>query len=176
MGTPREPMRLVGNPRKPRLVTVETNRDFTEAMATFSQRKVREIKALALSGFVFKKDSPSCGVKGVWVFNQRGLPTRNGIGLFARAFMEQFPLIPVEEDGRLSNRARREHFIEQVLRYYCRRNPTKGPAARKALIEFHAARQSLPLTHRSRSKVLIRAAGKAPPSMKRAISSRRGSV
>lgn len=152
MGTPREPMRLLGDPRKPRLVTVETDRDFTKSMAAFSERRVRELEALDLSGYVFKKDSPSCGVERVHVFNQHGMPNRNGAGLFARAFMEQFPLVPVEEDSRLSNRARRENFIERVLCYHRRRNLAKGPATRNAIVEFHAAQQSLPLTHRSRPK------------------------
>lgn len=160
MGAPREPMRLVGHPRKPRLVTVETDRDFTKEMATFSKRKVRELEALDLSGYVFKKDSPSCGVERVRVFNRHGTPNHNGVGLFARAFMEQFPLIPVEEDSRLSNHARRENFLERVLCYHRRRNLGKGPATRNALVEFDAAQQSLLRAHRSRSKELVERYGK----------------
>ncbi|MEZ4242238.1 MAG: hypothetical protein R3B05_00580 [Nitrospira sp.] len=35
--------------------------------------------------------------------------------MFAHAFGRQFPLIPVEEEGRLSDPSLRENFIEQVF-------------------------------------------------------------
>lgn len=147
LGTPREPMRLMGNPRKPRLVTVKTDRDFTKEMATFSKRKVRELDALDLSGYVFKKDSPSCGLERVRLFNRLGAPRRNGVGLFARAIVERFPLIPVEEESRFCHPALREHFIERVLCYHRWRHLARGPVTRKALVAFHAEHQSLLLAH-----------------------------
>ncbi len=150
-------MRLTGDPRKPRLVTVETDRDFTKEMATFSKRKVRELDVLDLSGFVFKKDSPSCGIERVRVFNHMGAPRRTGVGLFARTFVEQFPLIPVEEEGRLSHPALREHFIERVWCYHRWRSLAKGPATRKALVAFYTAHQDLLLAHsRAHSQALER--------------------
>ena len=62
-GTPRESMRLVGNQTRPRLITIKSARDLTSIMERFSERRVRELEGMDLSGYVFKKDSPSCGVE-----------------------------------------------------------------------------------------------------------------
>ena len=70
-----------------------------------------------LSGFVFKRGSPSCGIERVRVYNEHGMPSRNGVGIFARAYMQEFPLIPVEEEGRLCDPSLRENFIERVFSY-----------------------------------------------------------
>lgn len=101
MGVPREPVHLAGNAATPRLVSVNTGRDHTRTMTEFSQQRARELEAVDLSSYVFKKDSPSCGMERVRVFNHRGAPSRHGVGMFARIFMQHFPLIPVEEEGRL---------------------------------------------------------------------------
>src|SRR5437879_12259153 len=101
LGTPREPMQLVGDRHAPRLVTINTGVDLTEAMNRFARQRVRELEALNLSGFVFKSASPSCGIRQVPFFNTQGLETQDGVGIFARAFMAHFPEMPVEEESRL---------------------------------------------------------------------------
>jgi hypothetical protein len=40
---------------------------------------------------------------------------KKGVGMFARAFTRHFPLLPVEEDGRLNDAKIRETFIEQIV-------------------------------------------------------------
>src|SRR5712692_5069717 len=122
LGTPREPMHLVGDLDAPRLVTINTGADHTEAMHRFAQQRVRELEALNLSGFVFKSASPSCGIKGVPLFNSQGIEVQEGIGLFARAFMEHFPEMPVEEESRLHDPQILENFLERVLVYHRSRN------------------------------------------------------
>ena len=118
LGTPREPMRLVGDPKAPRLVTINTGVDHTDAMTRFAQQRVRELEALNLSGFVFKSASPSCGISGVSLLNAQGMETHDGVGLFARAFMEHFPLIPVEDEDRLHDPQAVKGFLERVLSYH----------------------------------------------------------
>jgi hypothetical protein len=39
------------------------------------------------------------------------------VGIFARIFMQHFPLIPVEEDGRLHDPILRENFIDRIFIY-----------------------------------------------------------
>src|SRR6185503_10041943 len=108
LGTPREAMQLFGDPQGPRLVTIKGRTDHTGALETMTTNRIVELKELDLSGYVFKKGSPSCGVERVRIYNEQGVPSRNGVGLFARAFIEQFPLIPVEEEGRLCDSTLRE--------------------------------------------------------------------
>ncbi len=117
LGAPREAMRLVGNPQHPRLVTIKSGTDHTRALETMATNRIEELKELDLSGYVFKKGSPSCGIERVRIYNEQGVPSRNGVGLFARAFMKQFPLTPVEEEGRLCDPTLRENFIERVFCY-----------------------------------------------------------
>ena len=114
LGTPREPMRLVGDPRAPRLITINTGIDHTDAMNRFAQQRVRELEALDLSGFVFKARSPSCGIAQVPLVNSQGTETPDGVGLFAWAFMEHFPRMPVEEESRLHDPQAIKNFLERV--------------------------------------------------------------
>src|SRR5439155_15873059 len=122
LGTPREPMRLVGDLHEPRLITINTVVDHTDAMNRFAQQRVRELEALNLSGFIFKSASPSCGISGVPLVSARGIETPDGVGLFARAFMEHFPLMPVEEESRLHDPQSMKDFLERLRAYRQSRN------------------------------------------------------
>ena len=43
---------------------------------------------------------------------------RIGTGMFPRAIMNRFPLLPLEEEGRLNDMPLRENFLERVFAYY----------------------------------------------------------
>src|SRR6266704_5485090 len=101
LGVPREPIRLEGDPAAPRLVAANSRRDLTRAMTRLARARAAELARLDLVGYVFKTDSPSCGMERVRVHGEGGRPLRRGTGLFARAVMARLPLLPVEEEGRL---------------------------------------------------------------------------
>jgi uncharacterized protein YbgA (DUF1722 family)/uncharacterized protein YbbK (DUF523 family) len=147
LGTPREAMRLIGDPQNPRLVTIKSGMDHTRALETLTKDRIEELEGLDLSGYVFKKGSPSCGIERVRVYNEDGMPSRNGGGLFARAFIEQFPLIPVEEEGRLCDSTLRENFIERVFCYRRWQDLVQSGVTRQALVEFHTIHKYLLLAH-----------------------------
>ena len=147
LGTPREAMRLMGDPQHPRLVTIKSGTDHTRTIESMTAHRVRELEELGLSGYVFKKDSPSCGMERVRVYNEHGLPVRNGVGLFARAFIERFPLIPVEEEGRLCEPTLRENFIERVFSYRRWQDLVQSGITRQALVRFHTIHKYLLLAH-----------------------------
>ena len=147
MPIPRDAIRLVGDPRQPRIETVRGGHDVTSTMTAFSERRARELECLDLSGYVFKKNSPSCGMERVRVFNQHGMPSRDGIGVFARAFMETFPLIPVEEEGRLCDPVLRENFIERLFSYQRWRALLSSSPDRRAVVEFHTIHKYSLLAH-----------------------------
>jgi uncharacterized protein YbgA (DUF1722 family)/uncharacterized protein YbbK (DUF523 family) len=147
LGTPREAMRLVGDPRHPRLITIKSEKDRTEALESMTADRLRSLTDLDLAGYVFKKDSPSCGVERVRIYNQHGMPNRNGTGLFARAFMERFPLVPVEEEGRLCDPVLRDNFIERVFCYHRWQQLERCPATRSDIVKFHTVHKYLLLAH-----------------------------
>jgi uncharacterized protein YbgA (DUF1722 family)/uncharacterized protein YbbK (DUF523 family) len=114
MPVPREAMRLEGDPANPRLVTRRSGIDKTEQMLAFCRTRVRELETEDLCGFIFKKGSPSSGLYRVKVYSN-GMAARSGSGLFAAALTRHFPLLPVEEEGRLNDPDIRENFIERLF-------------------------------------------------------------
>jgi uncharacterized protein YbgA (DUF1722 family)/uncharacterized protein YbbK (DUF523 family) len=146
-GTPREAMRLVGEESRPRLLTIKSKKDLTSDLERYSVQKIRELSHEDLDGFVFKKDSPSCGTSRVRLYNPEGHPNRKGVGIFAQAFITQFPLIPVEEEGRLNDHKIRDNFIERVFCYHRFRILTQSPIKINQLIEFHTHHKLLLLAH-----------------------------
>ena len=111
---PREAIQLE-NPESPRLVTIRSRKDMTKQMLDWAATRVRELESEGLCGYIFKSNSPSCGIKGVKVHNEKGMPVKKGMGLFARAFMKHFPLLPTEDEDRLHNPKLRENFIESIF-------------------------------------------------------------
>src|SRR5262249_10486139 len=87
MGVPREAVRLTGTAQRGRMIGEKTGKDWTSVMRRFAAVRTRELAPLHLSGYVFKKNSPSCGIEKVRVYNSRGMPARSGRGLFAAAVM-----------------------------------------------------------------------------------------
>jgi uncharacterized protein YbgA (DUF1722 family)/uncharacterized protein YbbK (DUF523 family) len=146
-GVPREAMRLVGDPAAPRLVTQKTNIDHTERMARWTVKKLHELEKRDLCGFIFKSGSPSSGMERVKVYDERGNSRKTGAGLFAKAFMDRFPLVPVEDEGRLHDIEIRENFIVRAFaygRWKEQRAADRGPAE---AIDFYARHKYLLMAH-----------------------------
>ena len=147
MPIPREAVRLAGEPACPRLVTQKTGQDMTAMMTDWIPGKLEALEKEDLCGFVFKGKSPSSGLYRIRVYGDDGKVRKTGRGLFARAFTQRFPRIPVEESGRLNDPKLREHFIRRIfsLRRWRRllaENRTPG-----GLVEFHTRNKLLILSH-----------------------------
>ncbi len=144
---PRESMHLEGDPESPRLITTKTKRDLTDQMVRWARKRVVELEKVKLVGFIFKSDSPSSGMERVRVYNEKGMPVKKGIGIFARIFMEHFPLLPVEDEGRLHDPSLRENFIERVFTLKRWRETMDKGLSRANLIDFHTRHKLLILSH-----------------------------
>ncbi len=147
LGIPREPMRLVGDPGSPRLVTIRGGVDYTARMLEWACNRVAKLENEDLCGFIFKSGSPSSGMERVKVYSERGVPAKNGVGLFARLFMEHFPLLPVEDEGRLHDPKLREGFIEAVFTLKRWRESLEEEKNLANLIRFHTTHKYLMLSH-----------------------------
>ena len=143
MPIPREALRLVGDEQAPRLVTRRTGIDHTEQMQSWAEDRVRQLEIEDLCGFIFKKNSPSSGLYRVKVYSEQGIPRNSGVGIFARAFTRHFPLLPVEEDGRLNDARLREDFIEAIFVFKHFRDLLAAPRSRGALVDFHTRHKLL---------------------------------
>ena len=146
-GIPRDTFRLVGDPNRPRLVIHKTGADHTERMEAWARKRVGELEKEDLCGFIFKSDSPSSGMERVKVYSDKGIPSKVGVGVFARIFMEHFPLTPVEEEGRLHDPVLRENFIERIFTCvrYC--DIMEGTKQARRLMDFHRANKLLLMAH-----------------------------
>jgi uncharacterized protein YbgA (DUF1722 family)/uncharacterized protein YbbK (DUF523 family) len=148
MGVPREAVRLQGKrPGTARLVGVSSARDWTQAMLDYARRRLAELEALDLCGFVLKSDSPSCGMTRVRLYARSGAPSRRGVGLFARALMRRMPLLPVEEEARLRDPVLRENFVERVFAFRGVKHLLASGCSPRDWIAFHAAHKYLLLSH-----------------------------
>ena len=144
---PRESMHLEGDPERPRLVTSRTHEDKTEQMVKWAKKRVVELEKEDLCGFIFKSNSPSSGMERVKIRNEKGMPVKKGVGMFARIFMEHFPLIPVEEDGRLHDPKLRENFIERIFTMMRWRELLRKKRSMGNLVDFHTCNKLLILSH-----------------------------
>ena len=177
LGTPREAMRLIGDSQNPRLVTIETGIDHTHALEAMATDRTEKLKKLDLSGYVFKKGSPSCGIERVRLYDEHGMSNRKGVGLFARAFMKQFPLTPVEEEGRLCDPTLRENFIERVFCYRRWQDLIQRGATRQALVQFHTIHKYLLMAHHPQQyEILGRLIGQAHRSRPKELAHRYGEL
>jgi FdhD protein len=119
MGTPREPVHLVRASGRVRIKTTETAIDYTPVMQEWAARRLEELERENLSGYVLKKNSPSCGPDAVPIYDgSTGERVGHGAGLYADALLRRFPTLPIEDEDRLSNRDVRESFVRRVFEYW----------------------------------------------------------
>ena len=147
LSTPREAMRLVGAEADPRLVVRKTGEDLTPRMKAWARARLDALEGLDLCGYVLKSDSPSCGMERVKVYAEGGMPAKGGVGLFARALLDRFPLLPIEEEGRLCDPGLRDRFIESVFAYRRWRTAVAEGLTFGRLVAFHTAHKFLLLSH-----------------------------
>ena len=154
-GIPRESMHLEGDVDSPRLVTSRTGKDMTEPMVSWANERVRQLESEELCGFIFKSNSPSSGMERVKLFDHNRVPRKIGVGIFAGIFMKHFPLLPVEEEGRLHDPMLRENFIERIFIAKRWRDLIAEKPGVGELIEFHTRHKLLIMAHSPRHGSLM---------------------
>jgi len=147
MPIPREALRLVGTPENPKLVTQKTKQEKTRQMKDWIPARLKTLEKENLYGFIFRSKSPSSGLYRIRVYGDDGKVRKTGTGMFARAFTQHFPRVPVEEAGRLHDPGLRENFIEAIFslqrwRDLLEKNRTPG-----GLVDFHTRNKLLILSH-----------------------------
>jgi uncharacterized protein YbgA (DUF1722 family)/uncharacterized protein YbbK (DUF523 family) len=147
MGTPREPVRLVRQDGEIVMLGTKSGRDWTAPMRAWSEKRARQLSRLDLCGYVLKKDSPSCGMERVKVRSEKGMPKKEGQGIFAEALIRYQPLLPVEEEGRLHDAMLRENFVERIFAYRRLRSFFEQRWSVGGLVAFHTAHKLQLLAH-----------------------------
>jgi uncharacterized protein YbgA (DUF1722 family) len=122
----------------------------TNRLVTWAHKRVAELEKEDLCGFIFKSHSPSSGMEGVRIYNEKGRHVKKGVGVFAKIFMEHFPLLPVEDEGRLRDPTIRDNFIERIFTLKRWREVRSKKVGRGSLIDFHTRHKFLILSHSPR--------------------------
>ena len=151
LGTPREPIRLVRDQKEldgVRLVS-RSGIELSKRMQRYARKRTRELARDNLSGYIVKKDSPSCGMARVkvWNANDKGASTRNGRGIFTAELLRQFPNMPVEEEGRLHDPSLRENFFERIFAYRSLRKLFSGRWTNGKVVRFHTDHKLTLMAH-----------------------------
>jgi uncharacterized protein YbgA (DUF1722 family)/uncharacterized protein YbbK (DUF523 family) len=151
MGTPREPIQLVQGAGGIRLLGVTSELDHAEAMRRFARKKLDELIEQGIRGYVLKKDSPSCGMDRVKLYDEQGVSRRQGVGVFAEALMRRLPHLPIADEARLSDARLRENFIERIFAYCRLRALFDRRWSVGHLVRFHTAHKLMLLAHQPRA-------------------------
>ena len=124
LGTPRETIRLVntsgdledwGNTT---LIGTKSCNNYTSMMASYTSSRLQDLDNAGINGYILKALSPSCGLRGIPVYptvDTRGRGSGKAqAGMFAKALMELWPELPVEDEGRLADVSLRHSFYTRV--------------------------------------------------------------
>lgn len=146
LGVPRKPIRLQRQTDKSvRCIQSDApEKDYTEALSACADEQRHWQQALC--GYILKKDSPSCGMERVKVWDNT-MPSRDGVGLFASRLMENFPYLPVEEEGRLGDAVLRENFIQRVFALRRWHEMVAQGLTVAGLMDFHARHKLILMSH-----------------------------
>lgn len=145
LGTPRPPIRLERAPEGDGVLLVmpDTGDDLTASMAEYASKKVASLESQKLAGYVLKSGSPSCGMERVRLYDRNGVPSRDGVGLFAAALKTGMPQLPIEEEGRLHDARLRENFIARIFARGRWLDLQEEGLSMRGLMEFHARHKYL---------------------------------
>lgn len=149
LGIPRETIRLVNVDDEVRCVgTKSADLDVTEKL--YQSAEDQRNWHTELSGYILKKDSPSCGMERVKLYKgvEKGhMAEKIAVGLYAKRLMENFPHLPVEEEGRLGDAKLRENFIQRVYIYARWQAMEKEGFTLAGLQAFHAKHKYIFMSH-----------------------------
>ncbi|AMQ88341.1 MULTISPECIES: YbgA family protein [Marinobacter] len=147
LGVPRPAIHLREHEDGLHLVESKGTKDHTEGMQNFIAEVMPSLANLR--GYILMAKSPSCGMERIKIHNAEGnFMHRDGRGMFAEALMKAYPLMPVEEEGRLHDDMLRENFIERVFSYDdWMQNVAGDKLTKQSLLEFHQRHKFTLLAH-----------------------------
>jgi uncharacterized protein YbbK (DUF523 family)/uncharacterized protein YbgA (DUF1722 family) len=147
MGVPRPPIQLVGLPGRVRALGVENPAmDVTDRLEDYALQQYRVLTNI--SGYIFKNNSPSCGLGKVKLFTRANHNMqRKGTGVYASILIRTAPLLPVTEEDSVDNSQKCSHFLEQVYTFRRWQDLLASGITRELLLDFHTAHKYLIMAH-----------------------------
>ena len=116
MGVPRPPIHLVNNGNIIEALGVDdSSNNMTNQLIEYG-RKIVGIHS-DICGYIFKKNSPSCGIENVKILNTQGHYECKGKGLYAETIMNALPSLPVIDEDDCLNIKKMDAFLYDVVMY-----------------------------------------------------------
>lgn len=139
--TPREAIRLVRSKGILKVKTSNSNLDVTKTITDISKELAQEMQKEQLCGFILKSKSPTCGMERVKIYpeDKNGQSENVGVGIFAKEIKKRYPLLPVEEEGRLGDPWLRENFLMQIFAYKSLFEFLQNSPSQNDLVLFHSS-------------------------------------
>ena len=146
LGIPRKPIRLSRSDKgEVRCIEInDSSKDYTEKLSECAD--AQQTWQRQLCGYILKKDSPSCGMERVKIWDDV-MPIREGVGVYADRMMQNVPYLPVEEEGRLGDAVLRENFIQRVFIMRRWHQLVADGLTLAGLIGFHARHKLIIMSH-----------------------------
>jgi len=115
-------------------------------MHNFTKKFVSSVDIL--DGFIFKRDSPTCGISNVRLYHKLGTDSgyQKTSGMFSEGVSAEFPNMVKEDEKRLENIAIREHFLTRIFVLANLRESLESQSIAK-LFEFYSKNMLLFLCH-----------------------------
>jgi uncharacterized protein YbgA (DUF1722 family)/uncharacterized protein YbbK (DUF523 family) len=138
LGIPRATVRIVRQESIDHLLQPATGRDVTGEMTVFANRFLDSLPPV--DGFILKGGSPTSGTSGVRVYPsaEKSQALERTAGFFARAVLQRFSELPIEDELRLNNARIRDHFFTTIFTLAAFRE-AEEKGEREDLATFHAA-------------------------------------
>ena len=146
LGTPRKPIRLVKIDGVKNLYQPSSEKNLTKEMHNFTKKFVSSVDNL--DGFIFKRDSPTCGISNVRLYHKLGTDSgyQKTTGMFSEGVSAEFPNMVKEDEKRLENITIREHFLTRIFVLANLRESLELQSVEK-LFEFYSKNMLLFLCH-----------------------------
>lgn len=155
-GTPRPSVRLVNEKRVLHVRSNKTQEDLSKSLQAASIQELSALETHNLCGIIFKSKSPSCGMKSAKLYLDNGMVEGKEDGVFAALCRERYPLLPMEEEGRLQDAWLRENFVMQIFAYDAFESFKSSSPSISDLVRFHTINKFMLQT---KDEALYRALG-----------------
>ncbi|UPT78406.1 DUF523 and DUF1722 domain-containing protein [Sulfurovum sp. XGS-02] len=157
-GTPRSTVRLVEDENDGYYIQSSDGEvDVMDKLLHTNNIELQKIQNEPIRGIIFKSKSPSCGLGSALIYRTNGYSKEKDDGLFVKMCKERFPLLPMEEEGRLNDPWLRENFIMQLFAYDDFENFKASKPTMKDLVAFH---QSYKFMLQAKDEVMYRRLGR----------------
>lgn len=116
LGVPRPPIHLVELETDVQVLRIDKpSENFTKPLFEYGRNIIQTYPDLC--GYIFKKNSPSCGTKKVKVLNAEGEYEKRGTGVYASAFIKELPSLPIIDEEDFLIESLRKYFLCSVVQY-----------------------------------------------------------